>query len=240
DLDEDGIQEILWGERCIELDEGKELFCADRLQYSGHSDVVMPVLDRKSGNWFIYTCRESDHEATPRVILYNSKGKRVWGRVDRGHMDMGWVARLAPEDKQIATAIRIDHKTCGPDGRFHFGREEYAWEALTGKPVKLPFSSYQTIPVDLNGDGLHELIRGMPGGNGDVIDGTGQVLGNVGGTTAMACNFMDLAGEQILVYYPDGKVNVWADTEAKDNHLALSRYKHPIYTVNDGFALAGL
>ncbi|MBO3803148.1 MAG: hypothetical protein JTT11_04645 [Candidatus Brockarchaeota archaeon] len=240
DLDGDGVQEILWGERCIELGGGKELFCADRLNYRGHSDVVIPLLDRESGNWFIYTCRESDHGAAPRVALYDSKGERVWGDVDQGHMDMGWVARLAPHGRQIATAIRIEHKTCGPDGRFHLGMEEMAWEALDGKPVKLPFSTYQTIPVDLDGDGMHELVRGIPGGSGEVLDGAGSVLGSVGGTVAMARKFMDLPGEQLLAYYPDGKVRVWADAEAEDNGLALSRYAHPLYAVNDGLVLGGL
>jgi len=240
DLDGDGIQEILWGERCIELDRGSEIFCADRFSYRGHSDVVIPVLDRGSGKLFIFTCRESDHEASPRVVLFDSNGKRVWGSIERGHVDMGWVARLAPEGKQVATAIKIDHKTCGPDGRFHYGLEEYAWEALTGKPINLPFSTYKTIPVDLNGDGLHEFVRGIPGGDGNIIDWNGSVLESVGGTTAMARKFMDLAGEQLLVYYPDGKVRVWADMEAEDSSLARSRYAHPTYALNDESALCGL
>jgi len=29
-LDDDGGDELFWGERCLELDAGKELFCADR------------------------------------------------------------------------------------------------------------------------------------------------------------------------------------------------------------------
>ena len=42
DLNDDGVDEVLWGERCIELDKGTELFCADRDVYHGHSDVVQP------------------------------------------------------------------------------------------------------------------------------------------------------------------------------------------------------
>ncbi|MGH2371025.1 MAG: hypothetical protein ACRDI2_22845, partial [Chloroflexota bacterium] len=44
DLDGDGAQELLWGERCIELDTGRERFCADREAYRGHSDIVQPFL----------------------------------------------------------------------------------------------------------------------------------------------------------------------------------------------------
>jgi len=56
----------------------------------------------------------------------------------------------------------------------------------------------------------------------------------------MAHKFLDLPGEQLLVYHPDGKIQVWADNEAEDNELAVSRYLHPIYTVNHGIALGGL
>jgi len=94
--------------------------------------------------------------------------------------------------------------------------------------------------VKLNGDGVHELVRGIPGGDGEVIGGTGVILGNVGGPTAMACKFMDMAGEQLLVYHPGGKVQVWADIEAEDNEFARSRYSHPLYAVNGGVAFGGL
>jgi len=56
----------------------------------------------------------------------------------------------------------------------------------------------------------------------------------------MARKFMDLAGEQLLVYYPDGKVRVWADMEAEDSSLARSRYALPTYALNDESALCGL
>ncbi|NLE44169.1 MAG: hypothetical protein GX620_05575 [Chloroflexi bacterium] len=39
DLDQDGIEEIMWGEQCIELDGGTELFCADSEVYRGHSNI---------------------------------------------------------------------------------------------------------------------------------------------------------------------------------------------------------
>ena len=39
DLDGDGVQELMWGERCIRLDTGTEVFCADRDSYRGHSDI---------------------------------------------------------------------------------------------------------------------------------------------------------------------------------------------------------
>jgi len=232
DLNHDGVDELLWGERCIELDTGRELFCADRALYRGHSDIIQPVCDRAAGRWLIFTAREGDDHAAPRIACFDDAGRRLWGALDHGHMDMGWVARWHPDGSHIAMAIRIGHKTCGPDGRSHDGIEQFAFVARTGEPFDPGFSLYRTIPVDLNGDGLHELVRAAPGGNGDVLDRSGRVCGSIGGTVAMAGKFMPLPGEQLLVYAPDGCVTVWADRAACDTHAARERYALPFYQRN--------
>jgi len=232
DLDRDGVQELMWGERCIELDTGTELFCADRDVYRGHSDVVQPVLDRAGGRWFVYTCRESDPDTSPRVALFDDEGRRVWEQIDHGHIDMGWVARLGEDGAPIATAIRIDQKTCGPDGRFHFDRDEFTFDVLTGETHLLPFNTYHALPIDLSGDGQHELVYGLPGGDGTVIDRQGNRIGSIDAPVAMVSQFLDRPGEQILAHYPDGTVRVWADRNAKDSPRALARYADPLYKAN--------
>jgi hypothetical protein len=229
DINNDGIDELMWGERCIELDTGKELFCADRDVYRGHSDVVQPTLDRSTGRWRLFTCRESDRNASPRVVMFDEQGQRLWGAVDEGHMDIGWVARIGDERKHIAMAIRIGAKSCGPEGRFHEGLEEFTFDALSGEPHPLPFSIYRTIPVDINGDGYHELVRGMPAGDGELLDRHGNSIGNVGGLVAMAAKFLNLPGEQILSFRADGTVQIWADRNAEDSEYALQRYADPYY-----------
>lgn len=246
DLDGDGIEELMWGERCIELDRGRELFCADRETYRGHSDIVQPLLARGTDGlsedaWYLYCCRESDPGASPRVVLYDARGERVWGAVDAGHMDMGWVARLGDPSSGhalVATAVRIGHKVCGPDGRYHTGMTEFVFDALSGAPIKqgapdqLDWSTYGTIPVDLNGDGRHELVRGRASRNGEVLDREGDVLGSLGAAVAMACKCLDRPGEQVLAYYPDGWVRVWGDRCAEDGEAAQARYAHPFYRAN--------
>jgi hypothetical protein len=232
DMDGDGVQEVLWGERCIALDTGSELFCADRHLYRGHSDIVQPVRDRASGRFFVFTCRETDNQTSPRVALFDAAGERVWGQVESGHMDLGWVARLGDDGLPVASAIRIGEKTCGPDGRFHFDRDAFVFHALTGEPLVLPFDVYGTLPVDLNGDGFHELVRGIPGSDGAVIHRTGEPLGAIGGPVAMLSKFLDRPGEQLLAYYADGTVRVWSDRAAEDSPAALQRYAHPLYTAN--------
>lgn len=239
DIDGDGNDELLWGERCLRLDDGSEMFCGDRDSYRGHSDIVQPSWDATRGSWIIHTCRENDDDVSPRVAAFDGQGQRLWGAVDHGHMDMGWVARLQPGGRQLAAAIRIGAKTCGPDGRFHAGMDEFIFDLETGTPVELGFSIYGTLPVDLNGDGAHELVRGNPSSHGDVLNGQGQVIGSVGGAICLASKFLDHPGEQLLSYHEDGLLHIWADRNAEDSPAALARYAHPFYRTNQRLTLSG-
>jgi len=239
DIDGDGSDEFTWGERVLRFDTGKEMFCCDRDTYRGHSDVADPVFDPKSKRWFIYTCRESDDRGAPRVALFDDTGKRVWGALEKGHIDMGWAARLGDNYEYVSMAIKIGHKTCGPDGRFHQDMEEFTFETFSGRQIKLPFSIYRTVPVDLDGDGRHELVRGIASGNGEVIDRKGRPIGDVKGPVALASKFLALPGEQLLAYYPDGKLRVWADRNANDTPEAALRYEHPFYRANNRLTATG-
>ncbi|GAB4457881.1 MAG: hypothetical protein OHK0029_18300 [Armatimonadaceae bacterium] len=228
DINGDGTDELFWGERCLSLNDGAELFCADADTYRGHSDIIQPVLC-PDGQWRIYTCRESEGDVSPRVVTFDAEGSRLWGDLEQGHMDMGWVARIGDNQEFIATAIRISQKQSGPGGHIHSNREEFAWDIQTGEARTLPFTSYQTLPVDLNGDGYHELVRGLYQGDGTVWDRTGRTWGSVGGSVALAGKFMDRPGEQLVVFQPDGTVSFWGDNRAEDTPEASARYAHPFY-----------
>lgn len=232
DINNDGIDDILWGERCIEMDTGKELFCAAENSWEGHSDIIQPVLDWKNNKWYFHTCRESFNEQAPRLVFYDENGEQVWGDVNAGHMDTGWAARLGENGEPIVLGVKVGEKIRTAEGERRTGVVEYTYEAISGKKIDLGFNVYTTIPVDLNGDGIHELVKGYFEGDGTVIDNSGKVLGNVGGLTAMASKFTSLPGEQILSYSKDGKIIIWADINAKDNNAAKRRYNHPYYKVN--------
>ena len=243
DLDGDGVEEVMWGERNIELDTGAELFCADRDSYRGHSDVVQPVWDESEKRWVIYTCRESDRDVSPRVATFDAKGRRIWGAVAEGHMDMGWVARLGEGGRHVAMAIKIGAKSAGPDGLHHRGTIEYAFDVFTGERTEFPFSVYRTVPVDLDGDGYHELVRNIPGSDGEILSRSGERLGEVGGAIALTGRLLDTPGEQLFTYYPDGTIKIWADRNAEDTDAAKARYAHPFYVANSrhaGSILAGV
>src|SRR5690606_28419560 len=66
DINSDGVDELLWGERGIELDKGTELFCADENTWEGHSDIIQPVYNYAEKNWGFFTCRESIQKLAPR------------------------------------------------------------------------------------------------------------------------------------------------------------------------------
>ena len=156
-----------------------------------------------------------------------------------GHIDMGWAARIGENGEHIVMAVRIGAKSAGPQGFFRQETEEFMYKAFTGEKYSLPYSVFCTLPVDLNGDGVHELVRGLAEGNGEVIDRKGRVIGNIDGSAAIASKFMDHPGEQILSYGRDGIIRVWADRNAKDSIQALERYKHPFYKANQRLTATG-
>jgi len=234
DINSDGVDELLWGERCIDLDKGEYLFIADRDEYNGHSDVIQPTFDWKNNQWYVFTCRESGDrgQIKPRVVMFDDRGERVWSDLEMGHMDMGWTAQTGPGEKTIAFTISRGRKMAGPDGFFRLDVEEYAYEAFSGDPIRLPFKAYNTVPVDLDGDGYHEFACALDEqSDRKVYTIDGNVVGELGDKAyiAMASKFLDLPGEQILCYYPDGTIRIWRDMNAVDSDRARDRYRNPYY-----------
>jgi hypothetical protein len=235
-FDQDGDMEVMWGERCIRLRDGQEIFCADRDSYHGHSDVALPVKDYSTGEWLLYTCRESENDVSPRVALYDKEGKRIWGRLDEGHIDMGWAAR-SPESGQLFGAIRIGHKSCGPDGRFHQDREEFVYDR-EGNDVKLPFSHYHGLPVDLQGRGYHDFAF-TEAEEGLIVDSKGNELAKTGGTPALLCRFLDLPGEQVLSYAKDGTVAAWYNDEPVESPDFKAKINSGLYLYDIKMGISG-
>ena len=232
DINNDGVDELLWGERCIELDKGKLLFCADEKTWTGHSDIIEPILERASGKWHFFTCRESNSKNPPRVVLYDHKGERIWSDLDEGHIDTGWAARIGKNGEPVVLGVKIGEKLRSAEGEFRVDVLENTYHAFSGEKIDLGYSVYTTIPVDLNGDGIHELVKGYFEGDGTILDNSGKILGNIGGASAIASKFTGDQGEQILSYSRDGILRIWMDVNAKDNNAAKERYANPFYEVN--------
>ncbi len=239
DINGDGIDEVMWGERCIELSGGKQLFDAGTPLWKGHSDIIQPVLRRADGRWFIHTCRETSQNVGPRVALFDDTGRQVWAALDEGHIDTGWAARIGPGGAPVVLGVKVGKKIRDANGERRLWTKSFLFDAFTGQERELPFDPYTSIPVDLNGDGVHELVKGYFEGDGTVYDRTGKVLGNIGGLAAMCSKFTDRPGEQILSFSRDGKVRIWADVNAHDTAVARQRYESSYYYVNQRMTACG-
>ena len=233
DIDQDGSDELFVGERCLSLRDGKELFCCDREAWKGHSDIIQPVWHAQEKLWYIWTCRETpDTTHGPRVAMFDHTGRRVWSDLESGHMDTGWAARVGPAGAPMVLGVKIGNKVRTASGERRTEVVNYTYEAFTGHRVEMGFDVYTTIPVDLNGDGVHELVRGYFEGDGSVYDRTGRKLGSTGGLSAIHCKFTSQPGEQILSYQPNGVVRIWYDRNAVDSAAAKARYATPFYQAN--------
>lgn len=220
DVNGDGDDELLWGERCLSLDDGAELWCADRETWHYHSDIVQPTL--VDGEWLVYTCREGDTDHAPRVVTYDADGERVWSAVERGHMHVGWTARL--DGEWVAMAGRDKNAP-------HDDLDEFGWHLPTGDPREFDFPVYSTLPVDVDGDGDHELVYQSFGRGGRVVDGAGRHLGDVDDHVVRMphSKLLDRPGEQVVSHTADGVVRVWGDRDASDSARARERYARPYY-----------
>ena len=238
DIDGDGRDEVFLGERCIDIDTGEDRWVADRDNYHGHSDIVMPTLDRETGEWFLYTTREFPWpEGSRGVVMFDSRGEEVWGHRGMGHMHSGWTARLRDDGSHLCFAMEVvKHKTGSQVTSVD--SECYLYD-MTGQQLKVPFTLEGTQPVDIDGDGRHELLyvdgfafRGkttdLPG---LVIDRHGEEVGRVEGRAAFCHKIPDLncPGEQILTHDDSGKVCIYGCPDAEDTEEARARYAHPYY-----------
>ncbi|MFA6844452.1 MAG: hypothetical protein WCR02_01870 [Sphaerochaetaceae bacterium] len=232
DLNFDGVDEVLWGERCLSLHDGHEVFCIDKEHWTGHSDMCQPVWDAQNRRWLVYINRESDEQIPPRIGMYDSSGNPIWTAVDWGHIHKGWVGRIGRDGTLLANGMRITGQKKDAVGRYYTGITEFVFDALSGKPIELPYSLFDTAPIDVDGDGLHEILRGVAAGTTELIDREGMVICQLGGRVAMNSKILSYPGEQVMTYYPEGMVKVFRDMNANDSSSALKRYANPVYQRN--------
>ena len=227
DIDGDGRDELLWGERCIDIDTGHDLWVGDIHSWGGHSDVIQPTLDLATGRWSVYTCREK-HTPQGAVVMYDDKGEELWGKRGLGHMDMGWTARLGERGEHLCYALEVREKSAGPSGFSRTDVTEYLFDAA-GNDLEVTFPLYQSLPVDFNGDGAHELTYTGGERGGLVVDRTGKELYRLEGSPAYGGKILDAPGEQIVTYDGDGTVRIYACPDAEDSPAAKARYDNPYY-----------
>ena len=229
DFNEDGVDELFWGERLLSLEDGHEVFCGDKGKYLGHSDIVVPFVDDKTGKKYIYTCREDyEQEGEPRVVTFDENGERAWTAIESvGHMHNGWVANIEPDHRKIAMAMRITR--CVIDNKIvDTEPEDFYFDAVTGEELKSPFNftGHDFMPIDFDGDGYHEFYGTGGEKKGYIVDREGRVLGFAGGNGVVRSGkIMNRPGEMLMVYYKDeGKVRIWGDEDAVESEYNQRRF----------------
>lgn len=216
DYNNDGVDEMYYGERMISMETGKDLACFDEDTFRGHSDIVLPFYD-DNGRYLLYTCRENgNYIGCDRVVMYDIEGNSVWRQIKavndtaENHIHRGWIATVKPNFKKIAFASGLT------EGTKHQVATEYVFDAMTGEEIdfKLPCDLSGTYPLDINGDGYQEFFAH---GKGIIYDSEGNVLAELGEDASMmkGAKMLGFKGEQFMIRRAgQNVVEIWGDDEA--------------------------
>ena len=233
DINGDGVDELFWGERLISLDDGHEVFDYAP-EYDGHSDVITPLMDYRTGEIYIYTCREGgERPGQQRVYTFRAGGGAAWSALETGHIHTGWGANVRLPDEQsdgkIVMAMR-QHFVPDDTGFNHEVDGVFYYDAFTGEEADFrpEVRGDKLYPVDLNGDGLHEFLVGEGERTGDVLGPDGRMAGHMGVRCFRVGKTLGHAGEQIMGIGADGRsVEIWGDADARDGEIMKIRYGLP-------------
>jgi len=161
DVNEDGKEEIFWGERCIG-EKGRDLWTVkENMPYKGHPDVVFPakIIPSMKGKQVFYA-REGWGEEKEKIGVYlvDAQGKVIWADWGYHHIDRGWVGKIVPgQEGMQCLGIDIMEKEWSKEGAQLIEPSGLLWGAkgnLLGNP---PSSWYYSFPVDWDGDGVREI-----------------------------------------------------------------------------------
>lgn len=227
DYNGDGVDEVFWGERVLSVADGHEIYCYAP-KYHGHSDALVPFMDYRTKEMYLFTCRE-DHETEGerRVQVFRmDDGTVAWNAIDAGHMHRAWVATLLDGYRKQAMVMRVVWRPT-ENGYEHAYDGEFYFDAYTGAPMewKLPVKGSMMTPIDLNGDGYHELLTVSGPEKGRLFDRNGTELARIDGTLLRSGKLVEHPGEQLMMYQP-GEPAVWilADEDAADGEIIRMRY----------------
>jgi hypothetical protein len=233
DVNDDGKEEIMWGEHCIS-EGGKDLWTIkERMPYSGHPDIVYvaDVLPSNPGKE-VYYCREGWYGQRNRRIgmfLANNQGEIIWAHWYYRHVDGGWVSKIIPNTEGMQCyAYDIGGKKISEHGVKIDTIYQYIFTP-EGKIIARP-SMHGSFPVDWDGDGVREICMR----NGKVSRFNGPVIAKLDSNTIFGADlFGDHREEIISAPATDGKVYIYFNTaplEAKPrvSPLADRQYRNDV------------
>ena len=244
DFNNDGVDELFWGERLISLEDGCEVICYDKENYNGHSDTIIPFIDYKTGESYLYTCREDPtDEPAPRIVTYHADGRRAWTAFDdacSGHMHYGWLATVGKPGniKRIAMAMKYD-RSFGENSVVYGENEEFYFDAVTGEKIefKIPCKGSLVFPIDINGDGFSEFFCFEGEYKGYIFDQEGRKIAQINddfeeGEGAQIKNgfiLKEYKCEQLMIACKDGFIRIYGDKKAKGSDIFDFRHSYKGY-----------
>jgi len=233
DVDENGTEEILWGEHAITAD-GIDLWeVEDKAPYLGHPDIVyaadiIPELPGKE----IYYCREGWMEERENIgmLLVDKYGETIWSNWGYTHVDGGWAARVIPgSDEWQMFAYDVKKKDWKPGVRTFINPSQIFMNSK-GEVISNPDSSWiRSFTVDWEGDGIKELCTEA----GVLKRYNDEVLADFGEGVYWGGDLFGDHREELVVAPRDGKLYIVFNTselksEPKITRLADRQYKNDL------------
>jgi hypothetical protein len=235
DINEDGKEEILWGERCIG-ETGNDLWAIkERFPYPGHPDVVLAghIMPSQKGKQ-VYFTRESGGAQPQKIGMYlvDHQGKILWGHWGYHHIDQGWVSRIIAdlEGMQCLGVDIVDKLESATEPWKLIEPRAFLWNSdgkLIGNP---PASFYSSVPIDWDGDGVREIV--FPD-NGIIQKYGGPVMEKLSANILWGADLFGDHREEIIAAPGDGKIYIFSNTTdvgspARVTPMADRQYKNDL------------
>ncbi|MCI9144127.1 MAG: hypothetical protein HFH87_16165 [Lachnospiraceae bacterium] len=234
DFNDDGVDELFWGERLLSVADGSEVLCCDKYSYRGHSDIIIPFLNFETEERFIFTCREGDErEGVPRVVTFREDGTRAWTALEHGHMHFAWLATVGEDGEYRRVIMAMDLiRYPGETGLVEGEPVEYYFDAYTGEQMEMKFPCYGSwlFPIDINGDGYSEFFCCEGELAGWLLDRHGEKIKKLEGMQVKNGRILkQFACEQMMLTDEKGIVRVYGDAEAEPGELFRKRHDYKGY-----------
>lgn len=234
DFNDDGVDELFWGERLLSVEDGHEVLCCDKYSYRGHSDIIIPFLDFETEEKYIFTCREGDErKGVPRVVTFHEDGSRAWTALEKGHMHFAWLATVGENGQYRRVIMAMDLiRYPGENGLVTEDPVEYYFDAYTGERVemKLPCFGAWLFPIDINGDGYSEFYCSEGEDEGWLFDQNGNKIKKLEGMQVKNGQILKkFECEQLMLADSNGIVRVYGDAEPKTSEIFKKRHSYKGY-----------
>jgi hypothetical protein len=221
DINDDGKEEIMWGEHAIGED-GKDVWVVtDRMPYKGHPDLVYlaDIVPRNPGKEVLYF-REGWYRRTDDgigVLVVNNNGESVWGRWGYTHVDGGWAAPIIPDARGMQVFAYDIHSK---DKKLRRKvRTTLLWDAEGNRLPNPPESWILSAPLDWDGDGISEILLR----SGDVSRHDGSLVVSLGKSPLWAADLLGDHRDEVVLATGDGEVHIVFNTGLMGSEPAMTK-----------------